>query len=129
MQPRYAVVSKEQSITMNQLIQSLITISTTAITISCLSLSAQAQQSWIGRGQIIDGDNEGALVELEVIVNSSGEKVTIQSDPSPGEEIPLQSRTETKIGFWTIYPCDNDLCATLEQEKPTRTIYYRLSPN
>jgi hypothetical protein len=112
---------------MNQIIKTTITFCN-AIAILCnLNLSAIAQQRWSGTGQIIYGYDEGALVELGIKVDSTGSKATIESYPSTGEEIPLNRPTQTKTGNWEIYPCNDDLCATLEQNQPSRTIYYRLN--
>ena len=113
---------------MNQLSKTIITIYTTAITFGTFNLSAQAQSRWFGRGEIIEGDNKGALVKIEIQVDSNN-VASIQSYPDAGAQIPLKLRTTTKTGTWEIYPCDEDLCATLEQKRPSRTIYYRLSPN
>jgi hypothetical protein len=109
---------------MERLIRKTITICTTAITLCTLISSAQAQERWSGNGYIIDGYDKGAVVELDVKVDSS--TATIQSYPAPGEQVPLNRPTQTKTGNWEMYPCNDDLCVTLEQDRPPRTIYYRL---
>jgi hypothetical protein len=98
---------------------------TTAITLCTLTLSAQAQQLWLGKGQIVEGNNQGALVELKVKVNNN-HIVTIQSYPDHGEQVPLNLSTFTKKGEWKIYYCDGNLCAIFKQQNPSRIIYYRL---
>lgn len=109
---------------MNQLIKTTITICTTAITLCSLTSSAIAEQRWSGTGRIIEGLGEGASVELDLKV--TGNKARIQSLPSLGEQVNLNQPTTTKTGTWEVYNCNTNMCATLKQNQPPRTIYYRL---
>ncbi len=73
---------------------------------------------------IIDGYKEGALVELDVMLDNSNIKVTIQSYLSRAWR--RNFSTQIITGIWKIYSCNGDLRATLEQNRPPRIIYYRL---
>lgn len=109
---------------MNQLIKTTIIIGTTTIALCSLTSSAIAEQRWSGTGEIIEGLGEGASVELKVKI--TGNTVIIQSPPSPGEQVNLNQTTTTDIGTWEVYNCNSNICATLKQNQPERTIYYRL---
>ena len=112
---------------MNWFLKKMIIATTSIITLSVGSLTAHAQQLWIGRGVIIEGENKGASVLLKIETDDS-DHATILSEPETekDQKIRLLEPTETSVGTWKIYPCNKDMCVTFEEKSSSRIIYYRL---
>lgn len=101
--------------------------------INLVSTPVLAKEIWSGRGEVVQGENVGAIIDLDVSLTNDYIRI-LSNYPQENNPIPIEQTTQTSTGQWELYWCDSEtLCISFKEGKdpnaPKRTVYYRLYRN